>query len=237
MTDTVPKEIPPPAPFAWIMRPIEFALKWGFLGVSLLLLLVFANRLGFQVEVSKLFGQDISIKQVTEVVETNDEQVANLRATVEKLREDLVTLAQSIDSSAPFALSVDQIRELPTEQGAVTQPVVKRAPISGEGVIWLGRYENGAWIEGTVGRLSELPAPSDLVDKTLTLDTKVNVRADFPAPVDAGYYEAIPSKGIANPDQRITIVSPPRAYARESGTQYWARVQTTFDPKSAASDF
>ncbi|MBM7069964.1 hypothetical protein [Actibacterium sp. 188UL27-1] len=237
MAETAPKETPPPRPFAWLMRPIEFALKWSLLGVSILLLLILAGRLGFQVEVNKLFGQDVSIKQVTAVVETNDEEIANLRDTVEKLREDLIVLAENADSPAPTALSGSQIRELPTEQGAVTKPILRSEQINGEGVIWLGRYENGTWSDATVDGLADLPSPDDLVDRTLTLRKTVNLRANFPAPVQDGYYEEVTTRGVVYPDTRVTILSTPRSYDRKSGTQYWAKVQTTFEPKATAPQF
>ncbi|MEL6523168.1 MAG: hypothetical protein AAFQ66_19505 [Pseudomonadota bacterium] len=230
-------DVKTPRKLGWLVRPLEFVLKWGLLGLTILLLIVLAGKFGYQIQITKLFGQDISITKVTERVETNDEMLANLEERVTHLTESLARLTQDLsEGNAVRSVSPSSIREFPSEQGVVTQPVLASQPIDGEGVIWLGQWsaEANGWLDGSVAALASLPKPVDLVGKDLELATSVNVRADFPAPPSRGYYSVVPSKGVATGQTKVTVLEQPRAYRFENGTQYWAKVETQFEPKAAA---
>ncbi|MEL6523169.1 MAG: hypothetical protein AAFQ66_19510 [Pseudomonadota bacterium] len=224
--------------YGWLTRPLEFVLKWGLLGLVILALITLADYIGYTVSVTKIFGQEISItEKVTERVESNDEQLANVEARVRQLTDNLARLSEDLtEQQGVTTVSPAAIRELPSQQGAVTEPLVPAEPVLGQGVIWLGEWDADAqvWADGVIDGLPDLPAPDDLVGQALTLATRVNVREDFPAPARDGYYGTVATKGVAADNSTVTILERPRSYEFENGVQYWARVETQFVPKTAA---
>lgn len=220
----------------WLLRPVEFALKWGLLGAVVLLLVYGAAKLlNASFEVKELFGQKVFIK-INNNLNLSNERLAVLEERLKQLTQNFEQMSQDLEQGGIETVSASEIREVKTEDREVIESVLTYDPVSGEGYVWIGSWNqySRVWTDGTVESLDSLAAPDYLAGQSLKLIRDVNLRSNFPAPVDRGYYQAVTSKGVAKQGTSITVLAKPRPYARGQGIQYWAKVSATYEPKEVA---
>ncbi|WP_157937685.1 hypothetical protein [Oceaniglobus roseus] len=216
----------------WFMAAAGWAARYMFVGAFLVALLFAAGKLGLPVNKLAFMGLEFEFHKVNETIDANNEDIENLKAEVGQLRANLAALVEDLGNDVT-KLTPAVVRELPTEQGAVTEPVISVEPVKGKGWIWLGSFdwETRRWTDGSLEGLSALGTPQQLVGHRGRLAISVNVRQQKPRAPSQGYFADIPSMGVAAAGSEVVILSSPKYYQRESGMQYWAEVETTFLPK------
>jgi hypothetical protein len=208
--------------------------KFAGIGALILVLIGVAALMGSPIHRLDVLGIGIEFKdKVVKSLDTNNENIDNLKAEVAQLKNDLAQLVEDVKAVTDTRLTAAKVRELPTEQGAVTEPVLAATPVEGKGWIWLGAYDwtDKEWTTGSLADLQQLGTPQTLLGKVLKLGIDVNVREEKPLEPDKGYFSGIPSKGFAQGGTEIKIIGTPQPYGRESGWQYWAEVETRYIPK------
>lgn len=228
-----------------------FTVKWAALGLCLVLLLKLAEMLGIPLnnfkagEIEVSLGADGAEIGITEVLEKNTQSIQRNQSTLSdnagalKLLQAQVTALETalsqLDTGASGALRADlnipADQKTVVEQGASEKPVLDLGSNEGVGVIWLGSFQGGEWVDTLLADPGQVPPPDQLVasNQPYRLTGNVNVRQGLPAPANEGYYSAIPVIGVATAGSDIEVIGEPVRYDRETGPQYWAKVRTTFE--------
>ncbi|PJE31742.1 hypothetical protein SAMN06297129_1764 [Pseudooceanicola antarcticus] len=228
-----------------------FTAKWAALGLCLVLLLKLAEMLGIPLQNFKAGdievslgddGEEIEISEVlaknTQSIQRNQSTLADnvgslklLQAQVSALEAALDQMSEGASQSLRTELNIPADQKVDIEQGASEKPVLDLGTNQGVGVIWLGSYVDGAWVDTLLADPAQLPPPDQLVasNQPFSLTGNVNVRQSLPRPVNEGYFSDISVIGVATAGTDIEVISQPVRYDRETGPQYWAKVRTTFE--------